>query len=217
MKEFIVIPAYNEEKKIGNVIREVKNYSPNIIVIDDGSKDNTYQIAQEQGVKVIKHSINLGKGAAAKTGCDYALQCGAGRMVVIDSDGQHEAKDIPRFLENLNDVDIVYGYRQSPQAMPAILRFGNWFISKTVSLLYKVNLKDTQCGYRAFTAEAYHKMRWQASCYCMESEMIANAGKNGLNYKQIPIQTIYSDKYKGTTVFDGVKIVFKMFAWRLFK
>ena len=101
--------------------------------------------------------------------------------------------------------------------MPFVLRAGNWFINKTTKLLYNINLRDTLCGYRAFTANAYKKIKWKAPDYSLESEMIANAGKNHLDYKEIPIQTIYSDKYKGTTVMDGVRIIINLLIWRLGK
>ena len=100
--------------------------------------------------------------------------------------------------------------------MPLVLRFGNWFISNVVRILYGIDLSDTQCGFRAFSGEAYKKIRWNASDYSMESEMISKAGKQKLKYVQIPIQTIYSDKYKGTTIVDGVKIVLNMIWWKLF-
>ena len=99
--------------------------------------------------------------------------------------------------------------------MPFILKFGNWFINKTIKFLYGLKIDDSQCGYRAFTAKAYKRLRWKASDYSMESEMIAKIGKYKLAYKQIPIDTIYSDKYKGTTILDGVKIVFNLLLWRL--
>ena len=99
--------------------------------------------------------------------------------------------------------------------MPFILKFGNWFLNKTISFLYGIKIKDGQCGYRAFTAKAYRKLRWNASDYSMESEMIAKIGKYKLSYTEIPIKTIYSDKYKGTTVIDGVKIAFNLLLWKL--
>ena len=166
---------------------------------------------------VLRHIINLGKGASVKTGCDFALRKGAEQLILIDSDGQHNPKDIPRFLESLKEADIVFGYRKFDKNMPFVLKFGNWFINFTTRLLYEIDLRDTQCGYRAFTSEAYKKIRWKANDYSMESEMIANAGKRHLKYKEIPIQTIYTDKYKGTTFLDGIKIVFNMFLWRLRK
>jgi len=214
---FVVIPAYNESKHISDVIAKVKGFCPNIIVVDDGSKDNTSKIAEKQKVIVLRHIINLGKGAGVKTGCDFALKKGAKKIILIDSDGQHEPKEIPNFLKALEGKDIVFGYRSLNEKMPFILKFGNKFINFTIKTLYGISLKDTQCGYRAFTASAYKKIRWSASDYSMESEMIANAGKNKLKYAQIPIKTIYHDRYKGTTILDGMKIVFNMFLWRLKK
>ena len=138
-------------------------------------------------------------------------------MIVLDADAQHNPENIPALLQQLEENDIVFRYREQPATMPFILRFGNWFISSITTFLYGIKLKDTQCGYRAFTAPAYHQIRWQAADYSMESEMIARVGQHQLKYAQIPIKTVYSDKYKGTTVLDGVKIVLKMFSWKLFR
>ena len=217
MTDFVIIPAYNEEKYIKEVIRNTKKYAKNIIVVDDGSNDDTSAIAEEENVIVLRHNVNLGKGAALKTGCDYALKSEAENIIVIDADGQHNPEKIDTFRKEISGNDIVFGYRELSRSMPFVLRFGNLVINKITSLLYGMKLKDTQCGYRAFTAEAYKKIRWQSSDYSMESEMIANAGKHHLKYREVPIKTIYGDKYKGTTVIDGIKIVLKMFTWRLFK
>ncbi|MBI2662867.1 glycosyltransferase family 2 protein [Candidatus Woesearchaeota archaeon] len=215
MTNFAVIPAYNETKHIQNVVQETKRYVKNIVVVDDGSKDNTYDLAQETGVIVLKNIVNLGKGATLRTGCDYAIKLGAKKIVVLDADAQHSPHKIPEFLKALDEYEIVFGYRELSESMPFILRFGNWFISKTTKLLYHLNLYDTQCGYRSFTSEAYNKIRWDASDYGMESEMITKVGKHKLKYYQIPLQTIYLDRYKGTTVVDGAKIIIKLCLWRL--
>ena len=216
-KTFAIIPAHNEENNISKVINEAKEYVSNIVVVDDGSKDNTSEEAKKQGVIVLNHIINLGKGAALKTGCDYAVMQGADEIIVLDADSQHEPSKIPDFLNELNEADVVLGYRKLSKEMPSILKFGNWFINKITRLLYGINLHDTQCGYRAFTADAYQKIRWKSSNYSMESEMISNIGKRKLKYKEIPIKTIYADKYKGTTIIDGIKIVCNLFWWRLSK
>jgi len=212
-----VIPAYNEEKNITHVVSGVKKYIKNIIVVDDGSKDDTYELAKKAKVIVLRHIVNMGKGATLKTGCDYALKRGAKILIVIDGDMQHDPKEIPNFLNALKNKDIVFSYRKLYKRMPLLLKFGNWFINNTTKLLYGLNLRDTQCGYRAFTADAYKKVRWDSIDYSMESEMIANVGKHRLRYAEIPIQTIYSDKYKGTTPIDGIKIVLNMIFWRLTK
>ena len=135
--------------------------------------------------------------------------------MVLDADGQHDPERIPDFLNALENAEIVFGYRQLSDSMPYILRFGNWFINKVVAKLYKIELRDTQSGYRAFTTDAYKKIRWNAIDYSMESEMIARTGRYKLKYTEIPIKTIYGDKYKGTTVVDGMKIVMKLIAWRM--
>ncbi len=210
-----VIPAYNEEKNISSIIKRAKKYAGNIVLVDDGSKDRTLKLAQNAGAIVLKHIVNLGKGSALKTGCDFAVKNGAKYIVALDADAQHNPEDIPRFLEKLDNYDIVFSYRKLSKKMPFVLRFGNWFISVIVKVLYGVNLNDTQCGFRAFTREAYKKIRWNASDYSMESEMISRVGKQRLKYAQIPIETIYSDKYKGTTVIDGMKIVISMVWWKL--
>ncbi len=215
-KDFwIVIPAYNESKHISDVIKKAKTFSDNIVIIDDGSKDNTHEIAKDLDVYVLKNIVNMGKGAALKTGCDFAIKKGAKKIIVMDSDGQHNPAKIPIILSKLKNVDIVFAYRKFSRTMPGILKFGNIMINKFTSFLYGINLKDTQCGFRAFTADAYKKVRWKSSGYSMESEMVANAGKHKLKYSEFPIETIYSDRYKGTTVLDGFKIVFNMIKWKL--
>jgi len=212
---WIVIPAYNESKHISEVIKKTKRYCQNIIVIDDGSKDNTFEIAKNLKVYVLKNIVNMGKGAALKTGCDFAIKKKSKKIIVMDSDGQHNPEHITKIIDDLEKVDIMFSYRKFSKKMPFILKFGNIMINKFTSLLYGLNLKDTQCGFRGFTDKAYKKVRWNSTSYSMESEMIANAGKHKLTYAEFPIETIYSDKYKGTTMIDGIKIVCNMIKWKL--
>ena len=211
-----VIPAYNEQKNIVGIVKKTKKYARNVVLVDDGSTDKTSEFASKAGAIVLKHILNLGKGAALKTGCDFAVKKGAKFIVVVDADAQHDPEDIPRFAEKLEKYDIVFSYRKASSKMPLVLRFGNWFISNAVSILYSMRLNDTQCGFRAFSKDAYKRIMWLASDYSIESEMIAKAGKQKLKYVQIPIRTIYSDKYKGTTIIDGIKIVLNMIWWKLF-
>ncbi len=213
-KVWVVIPAHNEEKHIEKVIKETKKFAKNILVVDDGSKDKTSALAEKAGIVVLRHIVNLGKGAALKTGCEFAIKKGAEKIVVLDADGQHDPKEIPEFVKALDNADIVFGYRRLNRNMPFVLRYGNWFIFFMTKLLFGLKIVDTQCGYRAFTSNAYNKIKWNAVDYSMESEMVANVGKAHLKYSQIPIETIYSDKYKGTTVIDGVRIVLNMVWWR---
>lgn len=220
-KTVIVIPVYNEEKNIGQVIPQVKNYSDNIIVIDDGSEDETYLVAKEsaqniQNIIVLKHKINLGKGAALKTGCEAAIRLGAGVIIVMDGDGQHSPTDIPRLAEKLKkeNLDIVFGVRQLNKKTPILRSLGNKILTKTINLLSDMSLNDSISGFRAFTAKAYQKIYWQSQDYSVEAEMIINIGKHKLKYSQVPIKTIYKDSYKGLDILIGIKILLNLFKFR---
>lgn len=216
MDAYAVIPAYNEEKHILDVIERAKKQKlSGIIIVDDGSNDQTYKLAKTTGVIVLRHLVNLGKGAALKTGCEFAIKKGAEAIVVLDSDSQHKPEDIPRFIDALKEAGIVFGYREKTRKMPVVLKFGNWFIDTALKMLFSIKIKDTQSGYRAFTKNTYKKIRWDSQDYTVESEMIALTGKNRIKFKQIPIETIYIDRYKGTGVLDGMSIFMKMLWWRM--
>ena len=212
---WVIIPGYNEEKNIAKVIENTLKFCKNIVVVDDGSSDRTSENAAK--AIALKHIVNLGKGAALKTGVEYAIMKGAKIIVALDADGQHDPAMIPKFLKALDDCDIVFGYRKMSGRMPLIMRLGNWTINTMTEILFGISLKDTQSGYRAFKTKAYRKLRWDATDYFVETEMVANVGRKKLKYKQIPIATIYADKYKGTTVIDGIKIVLNMIWWRITK
>jgi glycosyltransferase involved in cell wall biosynthesis len=217
---FIIIPGLNEEKHIGGVVAGVRKQGfRNIVFVDDGSWDGSSAAAGREGAEVLRHVVNLGKGAAAKTGCDYALERGAKVIVLMDADGQHRPEDVPRLLAALKgkNADVVFGYRKLDSNMPPVMRFGNWGINAASRLVNGLALKDTQSGFRCMTADAYRKVRWQSSNYSMESEMIAGVAKHGLKYAQVPIATIYHDKFKGTTIADGIKVFINIIRFRLFR
>jgi len=215
MKLFVIIPAFNEANRITGVINEVKKYSKNIVVVDDGSKDKTYQEAKKTNVSVLRHAINLGKGSALRTGTEYANKQGADAIVFIDSDGQHNPKDIPRLIKDVSDTDVVFTYRNlKSMHMPLTKKVGNIVLNTLLKLLFKIKINDTQCGYKIMTSEAYKKLGLISSDYNIESEIAAKTGKYGLRFKQVPIETVYTDKYKGTTVFDGVGIAMRMLWWK---
>jgi len=216
-KTFVVIPAYNEEKRIVKVLKEVKRYCPNIIVVDDGSEDNTFKRAREEGgVLVLRHKVNLGKGAALTTGCEAALFSDARVIVLMDADGQHKPSDLPILLKGIEEkkYDIVFGLRRLNRKMPFSMLFGNKLFSTAIEYLYNFKLTDTQCGFRAFKSLVYPKIRWQSQGYDVETEIIINALKNHLRCGAFYIDTIYHDKYKGTTMLDGLRIMGKIIGGR---
>ncbi len=218
MKVFIIIPAYNEKATIQTVVRQALQYSKNIVVVDDGSKDTTQEEARKTGATVLRHVINLGKGAALKTGCEYATKEGAHALILMDADGQHSPKMIPQFIEKLKENDIVFGVRKiNTRKMPLLRRIGNYGLNSITRTLFKIKVDDALCGYRALTAETYRKIKWNSAGYEVEVEMIANTGKHHLKTIQLPIETIYSDAYKGMTIFDGIRVGISMLWWKLTK
>ena len=210
-----VIAAYNEERHVAQVVEQTKKYVDEVIVVDDGSADKTSAEARKAGARVLRHVINLGKGAAVRTGCDYATQQGHEYVVLLDGDGQHDAQEIPLFLEALQDNDIVFGERKRNKDMPTLYRVGNWGLTTISKVLFGIGLRDSQCGYRAMSTQAYTQVRWDSSDYGMESEMIVRAGVANLQHQEITVKTIYHDKHKGTTILDGVKIALNLLKWRL--
>ncbi len=219
MKIYIVIPAYNEANRIGIVLDELKKTKLPIIVIDDGSKDNTYKEAHSRKIILLKHKINLGKGAALKTGCDAAFALGAEAVVMMDSDGQHKVSDLPKFIYALESkkYNIIFGSRNSSFGVPIIRFLGNKVSSVLISLMFGIYISDLICGYRAFTESAYKKIRWQSRGYGIETEMVIRTGKNRLSRCEVPVETVYYDKFKGVTILDAVSILLNVFKWRLTK
>ncbi|MCC7575031.1 glycosyltransferase family 2 protein [Candidatus Woesearchaeota archaeon] len=216
-KVFVVLPGFNEEKHVKKVVESVKEEGfLNIVYVDDGSFDSSVDEALSAGVVVLRHRVNLGKGAATRTGCDFAVSKGARVIVLMDSDGQHEAKDIKKFVSALKGNDVVFGFREFGRDMPFTMRLGNIFLTRVSKFLFSMSVRDTQSGFRCFSSDAYKKIRWFSSDYGMESEMIARASKHGLKFSEVKIRTIYHDAHKGTTPLDGVKILFNMLRHRFF-
>jgi len=214
---FIILPSYNEENHIQKTINSIQKQGfNNIILVDDGSVDLTIMHALKTNITILKHKINLGKGSAVKTGCDFAIKQGAKILILMDSDGQHDPKDIKKLINSLDKKDIVFGYRKFNKEMPFTMRLGNIILTKISKILFKINIKDTQSGFRCFTASAYKKIRWHSRDYGMESEIISNVSKHNLKFSQVEIKTIYHDKHKGTTPLDGIKILINMIRFKFF-
>lgn len=217
MKVFVVIPCYNEEKRIVEVIKRINNLDleKKIIVVNDGSSDDSCEAIMNnfKEVLLLEHKINLGKGAALKTGCEAAIKLGADMIVLIDADGQHSPEVIPEMVEKIEreNLNIVFGVRKmDTKKMPLVLYFGNKFLTGIVNFFWGVSLSDSQSGFKAFKSSVYDKLLWDAADYSVETEMIINAGKNKLKYGEVLIDTIYNDNYKGTTPFDGIKILINL-------
>lgn len=217
MKIFIVIPAFNEEKRIGKLLDHLKKTKFPIIVIDDGSRDKTFQVAQKHTKFAFSHRVNLGKGAALKTGIELAILKGADAVILMDADGQHKIDDLPKFVNALHSqkYDVVIGSRNFSLGVPLVRYLGNKFASVLIRLMFGVYVSDLLCGYRAFTKEAYQKIKWQSTGYGIETEMITLIGKKNLRFCEVQVETVYFDKFKGVTMFDAFFILTNVIKWRL--
>lgn len=222
MKIFIVIPVYNEEKHIGSVLSEIRKEKLPIIVIDDGSSDDSKVKIQNAKTKfkiknltVLKHRINLGKGAAMKTGAEAAFALGAEAIIFMDSDGQHDPANLQAFVENLKKHEFVVGSRNLSYGVPLVRYLGNKFASLLVSQLFGLYVSDLLCGYRGITKAAYKKLYWKSGGYGVETEMIVRAALAGVKVKEVNVSTKYHDAHKGVTIMDAINILFDVVLWRI--
>lgn len=219
MKIAVIIPEFNEGQRAVETVKEVlKNADGLIIVVDDGSINNSYELLdnnfkENKRVVVLQHVINLGKGAAMKTGLAMAWNNGAEAVIFVDADGQHSPKHLSEFEKALESNDLVFGYRQLNKEMPFLRKWGNIFAKWVVRILFGVRRKEFLCGYLGFKKSVYKKIKWSSTRYGVETEIATKVAKNKLSYKEIKIDTIYVDKYKGVTMLDAVKVLFKIPWW----
>jgi polyprenyl-phospho-N-acetylgalactosaminyl synthase len=221
-KIFFIIPAYNEGKSISRVVGELKRAGyENIVVIDDGSDDNTYAEAKRLGVFALQHVINRGQGAALKTGIDFALQEGADILVTFDSDGQHRAEDLDAMLAPVikGEVDVTLGSRFiNKTKMPLkrkILLKGSVIVQW---LFYGVNLSDAHNGFRVMSRDAAKKIRIESDRMEHASEIVEEIVNRRLRYKEVPViirYTDYSLKKGHGSFFQALKVLFKMIIRKL--
>lgn len=218
----IVMPAVNEEERVLNVLKELDNKKYKVIVVEDGSKDNTLKklnSIKSSNITVLSHKINLGKGAALKTGCDYAFSHGADAVILMDSDGQHSVNDLPKFFEKLEGkkYDVVFGSRNLNMGVPFVRYVGNKVASIIVNLMFGIYVSDLISGYRALTKYGYEKARWAHSIppgYGVETEMVIRIKKANLKYCEIPVETIYYDSYKGVSILDAFGVFANLIYWK---
>ncbi len=194
----VIIPAYNAEKEIKKTLKQVLcivNNPEKIIVVDDGSEDFTSQIVSEFDVVLLKHTKNRGKGAALKTGFEFADKKGTKWVLTIDSDNQHNPDKIPLFLHQLqkSPCDLLIGKRQiKTEIMPFDRYISNKITSILISFLCRTRIYDSQCGFRLINTELLKKHQLTTDRFETESELLIKYAKAGVKIGQVPISTIYS-------------------------
>lgn len=218
-----IIPAYNESKTISQVVSGVLYLVDKVIVVDDGSEDETAKLAQEAGACILTHLINRGQGAALKTGMDYALKEGAEIIVHFDADGQFELKDIDKVVEPIKsqEVDIVFGsrFKGFHQGMPflkkLILKVGTVFNF----LFTGIKLTDAHCGLRALSRKAALILNLTQDRMAHATEYLQEVKRRHLKFKEAPVSVKYTDysKNKGQSTWDAFKILWELVTGKIIK
>jgi glycosyltransferase involved in cell wall biosynthesis len=218
---WLIVPAFNEAAVIGRVVADLVWQRHNVVVVDDGSTDDTGRNAAAAGATVVVHPINLGQGAALQTGIQFALLQGADIIVTFDADGQHRTADIDGLIEALraNDADFALGSRflGGAVAMPASRRLlliaATWFTRATTGM----NISDTHNGLRAMTRRGASHIVLRQNRMAHASELLDQIAHSGLRYVEVPVTIEYS-RYslaKGQRLADSLRILVDLSAQRL--
>jgi len=195
MRTCVIIPAYNESKTIAGLIARIRKLALEVIIIDDGSRDDTVKIAASCGAEVLRNARNIGKGASLIKGYNFAVARGFDAVISMDGDGQHSCGDIMAFIrkaENSQAALIVGNRMSATRGMPTLRVMTNCFMSRLISLIVKQYIPDTQCGFRLAKKELLAKMNLATSKYETESEILIKAARLGFKIESLPIKTIYS-------------------------
>lgn len=200
MNIFCIIPAFNEAANIGSVLDDLLGKSVKIVIVDDGSADNTFDIARKHGVTVLRHVINRGQGAALRTGTEYAISKDADIILHFDADGQFQVDDIPRMVEPIISgcADMVFGSRflsgadnsEMPWSKKTMIMPLARFINK---FFFGIKLTDPQSGFRAMNSLAARSIVWKQDKMAHCSEIIYLAHKAGIRIKEVPINVAYRE------------------------
>jgi glycosyltransferase involved in cell wall biosynthesis len=206
-----LIPAYNEERFIGSLVLAVRAHVDHVVVIDDGSRDSTVEIAKMAGAIVVQHQTNQGKAAAVNTGFAYVRRLDPSAVVMLDGDGQHSADDIPVVLAPVVEgaADIVVGSRflEVKSDIPIYRQVGQHGLTLATNLASGVRVSDSQSGYRAFSARALDELSFGQGGFSIESEMQFQAREHQLRIVEVPIKVIYAERAKRNPVSHGMQVV----------
>ena len=192
-----VIPAYREEKHIGDVVRRTRQQLDDVLVVDDGSGDQTAARAREAGAEVIVHPENRGKGESIKTGLRHWLDRQFDYVVILDADGQHLPEEIDRFVKAASTLDaqLFIGTRMNDlSGMPRLRRVVNRYMSKRISRVCGQEIPDTQCGFRMLHRQLVPDVLGGADRFDYETEMLIFASRKGYRIESVPISTVYCDE-----------------------
>lgn len=207
----VVIPAHNEARLIGSVILGLEKFKAMVIVVDDGSSDNTAEISLAAGARVIRHATNMGKGAALTTGFREAAKHKPDVVVMIDADGQHQPEALPGLISPIleGSADIVIGsrYLGDHSNVPKSRILGHWFFNLMTKTSSGTIATDSQSGYRAFSPRAMESIAFSSEGFSVESEMQFIANENQLVLEEIPIKIDYQEAPKRSLWAQGMNVL----------
>ncbi len=208
MRFITIIPAYNEEEAIKSVVGRALKYG-DVLVIDDGSGDNTYNLAKNAGAKIIKHEKNMGKGAAIKSGLKEALNNDYDILILLDGDGQHNPNCIPSFISNIDSSELIIGSRfknGNPGNMPVWRKLSNKITTNLIKFVTGYKLTDSQSGFRAMSPVAaglFLDIKYDD--YVYESEMLYKAAKHEIKVSEVSIPCTHGNEKSYVTKIHALK------------
>jgi glycosyltransferase involved in cell wall biosynthesis len=188
------IPAYNEARYVGSIVLQARQYVDEVIVVDDGSTDNTARVAELAGATVVRHDKNRGKGVAIQSILAEAKKRNPDVVVLLDADAQHDPNEIPILTKPISEgFDLVIGSREAQKdKTPRYRRIGQKVIFRSSRLASKTNVADSESGFRALSPRAINELDLKANGFAVESEMIALAADKNLKITEVPISNIYT-------------------------
>lgn len=211
-----VVPAYNEELVIGSVVLRTRQYVEHVIVVDDGSSDRTTEVAKLAGAEVIRLDHNTGKAYALLLGLRHARETGCRAAVMLDADGQHDPKEIPRIagmvLEGKADLVIGSRFLDISNTVPAYRRMGQKTLDLFMNISSKSSVTDSQSGFRAISSQALDHLDFKSEGYNVESDMINHFANLGFSIMEIPISVNYDvpHKHKKNPLTHGVGVLTRL-------
>ncbi|MFA6523229.1 MAG: glycosyltransferase family 2 protein [Candidatus Peribacteraceae bacterium] len=210
-----VIPAFNEAKRVGPVVEGARRFAEAVIVVDDGSTDETVSVCERAGAHVVRHLENAGAGAATMTGLEAARTMGATTVITLDADGQHDPSDIPLVLAPIHEgrADIVFANRFGQRNnIPAIRRIFNSIGNVLTLLAAGMWVSDSQCGFKAFGPKALSEIDLRMTGFEFCTEIVREAAVRHWRVAQVPTKVIYSEytMAKGQSFANGVKTALRI-------
>jgi len=209
----VVIPAYNEAEKITLVLKKIKGHNVDVIVVDDGSTDNTASIVEREEVFLIRHTSNDGKGGALKSGFRFAIEKGYEFIITLDADGQHDPAELPLFIEKIHNSNagLIVGNRlHRPENMPLGRLFVNKLFSKIVSGICEQYIPDALSGYRIIRRDALAAIRLYTNKFDIDPEILIRMAKSGFEIDFINVRCIYAGETSHISHIRDAKNFFKL-------